>query len=70
MSRLPSLSRYDASADATPQARAARRHWTRAPYLAVLAGDGCWCGEPYGHDWAGKADGAPHPRGQQDRSTQ
>jgi hypothetical protein len=23
---------------------------------------GCWCGEANGHDWPGKADGAPHPR--------
>jgi hypothetical protein len=24
---------------------------------------GCWCGNPQPwHDWAGKADGAPHPR--------
>lgn len=23
---------------------------------------GCWCGEPHGHDWPGKADGEPHPR--------
>jgi len=23
---------------------------------------GCWCGGENGHDWAGKADGAPHPR--------
>jgi hypothetical protein len=23
----------------------------------------CWCGEPHGHDWEGKADGAAHPRG-------
>jgi hypothetical protein len=22
---------------------------------------GCWCGQHYGHDWPGKADGAPHP---------
>lgn len=22
----------------------------------------CWCGQPAGHDWAGKAGGAPHPR--------
>ena len=23
----------------------------------------CWCGgAPYGHDWPGKADGAPHSR--------
>jgi hypothetical protein len=22
----------------------------------------CWCGEPNGHGWLGKGDGAPHPR--------
>jgi hypothetical protein len=22
----------------------------------------CWCAEPVGHDWPGKADGEPHPR--------
>lgn len=22
----------------------------------------CWCGEPMGHDWPGKADNEPHPR--------
>jgi hypothetical protein len=22
----------------------------------------CWCGKPQGHDWPGKADGAPHPK--------
>lgn len=22
----------------------------------------CWCGEPSGHDWPGKADGEAHPR--------
>jgi hypothetical protein len=22
----------------------------------------CWCGEPYGHDWPGKDERAPHPR--------
>lgn len=22
----------------------------------------CWCGKPFGHDWPGKADEAPHPR--------
>jgi hypothetical protein len=34
------------------------------PLDMPLAGPGCWCGEVYGHYWAGKADGAPHPRGQ------
>lgn len=34
---------------------------TRLRFSAL--GDGtCWCGEPFGHDWEGKADGAPHPR--------
>lgn len=28
----------------------------------TIAMDGCWCGEPNGHDWPGKAEGAPHPR--------
>lgn len=23
---------------------------------------GCWCGQPHGHDWPLKSDGAPHPR--------
>jgi hypothetical protein len=23
----------------------------------------CWCGDRRGHDWPGKAGGAPHPRG-------
>lgn len=33
-------------------------------YLALptLHGGGCWCGEPLGHDWPDKEDGAPHPR--------
>lgn len=22
----------------------------------------CWCGEPGGHDWAGKEEKEPHPR--------
>jgi len=30
--------------------------------LPVLSGLGCWCGARFGHDWTGKADGAPHPR--------
>lgn len=28
----------------------------------TLGGGGCWCGQHYGHDWPGKADGAAHPR--------
>ena len=32
------------------------------PLDTPLAGDGCWCFKPYGHDWPGKAGGTPHPR--------
>lgn len=28
----------------------------------TLGSGDCWCGEPFGHDWPGRADGAPHPR--------
>ena len=28
----------------------------------VLSCGGCRCGGPRDHDWAGKAEGAPHPR--------
>ena len=24
--------------------------------------DRCWCGQPYQHDWPGKAERVPHPR--------
>jgi len=47
-----------------PRQRAERRRreddwqWWAVP----LAGSGCWCGEPWGHDWPGKEEGAPHPR--------
>lgn len=30
--------------------------------LRTIAGPGCWCGQPHGHDWPGKSIGAPHPR--------
>jgi hypothetical protein len=30
--------------------------------VSALSAGGCWCGEKNGHDWPGKADGAPHPR--------
>ena len=67
MTRLPGLSAYDRQKDATPQARQARELlWrdNREPSTRdrVLSAGGCWCDEPYGHDWPGKADGAPHPR--------
>jgi hypothetical protein len=31
------------------------------PWSSMIGGRGCWCGQPYGHDWPGKDDGAPHP---------
>jgi hypothetical protein len=47
-----------------PQTRP-RPPGSKTPGLKTLGGQGgCWCGETYGHDWAGKADGAPHPREQ------
>lgn len=48
-------------------ARNRRRHYpdNREPSTRgmAIASGGCWCGEPFGHDWAGKADGASHPPG-------
>lgn len=29
----------------------------------VIGNPDCWCGQVYGHDWPGKRQGAPHPRG-------
>jgi hypothetical protein len=68
--RLPTLSDYDRSGDASPQARQARRALNRPdnrepstrPERPPLGIDGCWCGGQYGHYWPGKAGGAPHPR--------
>lgn len=64
MSRLPSLSDYDRSTDASPQARQARAALRKPDtwYRPLTGGGGCWCGQSYGHDWPGKADGEPHPR--------
>ena len=72
MTRLPGLSAYDRQGDATPQARQARGLvWrdNREPSTKrrAIAAGGCWCDEPYGHDWPGKADGAPHPRPERSR---
>jgi hypothetical protein len=72
MTRLPGLSAYDRQGDATPQARRARGLvWrdNREPSTKrqAIAAGGCWCDEPYGHDWPGKADGAPHPRPERSR---
>jgi hypothetical protein len=62
--RRPSLSDYDRADDTFVQTREARRfaNKPRAPDWPVLHCNGCWCGSEFGHDWPGKADGAPHPR--------
>ncbi|MFJ2178915.1 hypothetical protein ACIOHE_39230 [Streptomyces sp. NPDC087851] len=52
-----------ASAAAKYRRQAARADRDQTPVSATLGTRGaCWCGEPYGHDWPGRADGAPHPR--------
>lgn len=65
--RLPSLEQYDLSDIANYFIGSGRRvftpRWTPAPSWPVLHCGGCWCGEPCGHDWPGRADGAPHPPG-------
>lgn len=33
--------------------------------MPLGAEDLCWCGQPGGHDWPGKAQKRPHPRGEQ-----
>lgn len=69
--RRPTLSDYDRDGDASPQARQARGRLTRPDNrvpgtrpddwpLGSLGG--CWCGQPFDHDWDGKAAGVPHPR--------
>lgn len=67
--RIPSLTDYDlADTDGyqntgarvyPPNLTGGARHVQ--PSEVIHCG-GCWCGEPNGHDWPGKADGAPHPR--------
>lgn len=42
--------------------REGRKGYAPPEYLRVIDCGGCWCGEPSGHDWPGKAEGAPHPR--------
>jgi hypothetical protein len=68
----PSLDDYDLVGSVDPdnyQQGSGRRVWpphrSTAPTITsadVISAGGCWCGQPYGHDWPGKADGAPHPR--------
>jgi len=67
--RRPSLSDYDLTGSVDPdnyQMGSGARVWPPKPggakqNLRTISGDGCWCGQPYGHDWPGRADGAPHP---------
>ncbi|MEV7422848.1 hypothetical protein [Streptomyces sp. NPDC091212] len=63
----PKRVRAQAAAAAAAAAKY-RRQADRADRVQTPASDPlgtsarCWCGEPYGHDWPGRADGAPHPR--------
>jgi len=62
---MKGLSQYDQGRDASPQARAARAAARKPPaeHLATLGThEECWCGQPMGHDWDGKATGTNHPR--------
>lgn len=69
MTRYPQLE--DIEDISAGRAAEAVRYWTgsrrdnRDPATRdeVLAErDRCWCGDPSGHGWSGKAEGAPHPR--------
>jgi hypothetical protein len=64
MTRRPTLDEIERRPDGPATWR---RRWPTGTQCAesrlpVLAGTGCWCGRPFGHDWPGKADQAPHPR--------
>ncbi len=63
MTTYPTLEQIERRPDG-PQTRPRRVTDTqrRESALKVIFGPGCWCGEPYGHDWPGKDAGAPHPR--------
>jgi len=54
------------AAAAAEQSRRAKHYrgplFTAAGVGPVLHTGGCWCGGKFGHDWAGKAEGDPHPR--------
>lgn len=54
---------YDARQDwGSYEAANLRELGTRTePRLRTLAAGGCWCGKSHGHNWLGKAAGAPHP---------
>ncbi|MEV7871481.1 hypothetical protein AB0P17_36525 [Streptomyces sp. NPDC088124] len=63
----PKRARAQAAAAASSAAKYRRQAYRadrdRTPPSATLGTrETCWCGEAHGHDWPGRADGAPHPR--------
>jgi hypothetical protein len=64
---IPKWMKAARAAEASERAKWSRVKFrdNRAPETVgtnPLHGGGCWCGADFGHDWPGKADGAPHPR--------
>jgi hypothetical protein len=62
-----SVKRRRATVAAARSSRAKHRRTKpddREPSTRKIAPGGaeCWCGQLFGHDWEGKADGKPHPR--------
>lgn len=69
MSRFPRLDEIERRPDSgSLRERGGAAFWAdnREPstrgWVSALGSGDCWCGEPYKHDWAGKAAGVPHPR--------
>ena len=68
MRNVPGLDGIESGAGESGVAASRNWHLTRrggrdpATRNGAIAGSGCWCGDLNGHDWPGKADGAPHPR--------
>jgi hypothetical protein len=65
---VPGLDGIESGAGDSDVAASRNWHLTRrdnrhpATRLGAISGRGCWCGDPNGHDWPGKDEGAPHPR--------
>lgn len=41
----------------------------RETALKVIGTWSCWCGQQRDHDWPGRGDGEPHPRGRAEAET-
>jgi len=56
------MSGRDWSKEHTRSQAERRRRDPDSTFVPVLAGPGCWCGQPWPHDWPGKENNLPHPR--------